>query len=349
MAIQRSFLFNLVVTNVKEPRDRNLKSQGSNLLNSLLIVRHLQKAKVIDNPFFKIAVILSLVCLITIIVIIAVVDPNRLKGPLQNDFEVRYQRSLTIKGPIRWSLFPLSWQASNITISNKLPHLNENEQLLIIKEIRLVPQLLASLFTGRLWLCVDLKDAHVNLARSKLEDSNWQNLLNWETTLQGLQQFLNASKKKSRIVICGLTLEKGSLKLQDEMSGKNCLIQDITLQTSDLLKGILGKSAPLFFSFKIDDTSENTVKNIEFKANWELGPFYQSLKIHDIDFTVSQTAKTVPATQLAIEKKMAENPNPKVLTKLSGELEIVDSNNAPLIEGRIKAAKLDSRATFIIL
>ncbi len=272
------------------------------------------------------------------------VDPNRLKEPLQNDFEARYQRSLTIKGPIQWSLFPLSWQASHVTISNKLTNLNE--QFLTIKEIRLVPQLLASIFTGRLWICVEMKDMHLNLERSKFAESNWQNLFNWETSIQELQKTLNSSQKRSRIVLCGLTIEKGSIQLQDEMSGKNCLIKNLSLKTSDLLKGILGKSAPLSLSFQMDDDIENTVKTIDLKANWELGPFYQRMKVHDIDFTVSMAAKPIPDAHLAVEKDSEEFKAPQVLTKLSGELEIVDSNNAPHIEGRIKAQKLDLSPLF---
>lgn len=296
------------------------------IVRHLLIVQHLQKVNILNNYFFKIVATLTLVCLITIIVIIAAVDPNRLKEPLQNDFKAQYHRSLSIKGPIRWNLFPLSWQASKVTISNKLTNLNKqflNEQFLTVKEIRLVPHLLASIFTGRLWVSVELKEVHLNLERSKFAESNWQNLFNWETIVQELQKTLNTSTSKTRshIVLCGLAIEKGSIQFQDKVSEKKCLIKDISLKTSALLKGILGKSTPLSLSFQVDDDTENTFKTIALKANWELGSFYQRLKIHDIDFTVSMTTKPIPDAHLAVGKVSLENKAPQVLTKLSGELE----------------------------
>ena len=247
--------------------------------------------------------------LISIIGIITLVDPNQFKDYIRKQISLSTGRALTINGPIYWYLDPgLSVEFYDVSLGNAPTFSGE---FFTIKKARFEAKPW-TILSGKLFVDVQLQGLQLNLTRNIAGLSNWADLQ--KTFLE------KKHSKKPFFLPYSITLEDASLNWHDASADRQIKISQFDLAAKKLPVGIAGFPIPITATFHLEDLSQNHVGNLALNAEWCFNE-KQQLAIQNVKLTAN-----------------LQDYRPLILT---GELNIQDFKNIPLIQGKFQAFNID--------
>jgi len=192
--------------------------------------------------FLKLASITFALLFVSVVLAIAIIDPNDYKQEIQEQVKNKLNRDLLIAGDIGWSFYPVLGFASGEVILKNSPEFEETT-LVTIKEAAVSINILP-LITGKLEIGeVILDGAEFNLITNKDGLSNLDNLhpidaVNTNETIENTTPTEDKVKEKtsesssnsylSQIALSGITITNAKLQISDHQKGE---YQQIAIQS----------------------------------------------------------------------------------------------------------------------
>ena len=196
--------------------------------------------KVIKNLFYTIFLLVFLM-VIGLSAMVLLVDPNKFKDTLSNQFYIKTGQKLVIKGNLSWRLFPwLGLQVHDVQLNTSNSF--SNSSLATLQEADLSLKLLPLLDRKITLGTITLNGVTINLIKNSDGTTNWQN-------------FFSASKNPSTnfsykptsgplpltLSISNVKLTHVNIFLTDKTKNQNIALTDINFRSHDLT---LGKTLP---------------------------------------------------------------------------------------------------------
>ena len=181
--------------------------------------------------------IIALIIVIGIVLLVTVVNPNDFKPQISQAVQKYTGQSLSIKGKIHWTFFPLlGLKVNNVDLANP-PGFDQSSFASIGEAdigVRLLP-----LFTGHIELGrVKLKDTIINLIKNEAGRKNWQTLINTKTKSSSTQaNALEQPSKTKTFIVTSINIDNANINYIDEQTGKNLSVIGLTLISKDIEPG----------------------------------------------------------------------------------------------------------------
>lgn len=253
--------------------------------------------------FFGLFFGLILLAVIAVAVLPLFVDENMVKEEISSRFENRTGQTLSINGPLDWSVFPwVGIKLADVQIGSA-PGFGD-KPLAAVRELD-VKVGVKPLFEKKIMVdTVLLKGVRLNLHKNKEGRVNWEGLANAAAGTEKKAEPAPSEGKDQlqvsdfEIKLKGIELEDVSLHFNDEQEGISVKLDDLAVKTGEL---VADTPVPLRVSFKLKNSKP--VLELDFKMS--------------TDMTFSKNFQRLDLAALAIELDAAGEGLPAQGVKLS--------------------------------
>ncbi len=211
----------------------------------------------------RIAMVISAIILLTVItaiVLVTFISPNRFKPMIIEQVQINTGRQLVIDGELSWSFFPyLGLKAGHMSLSNPAGF---NQKIFAEIDqasmgVKLLPLLTSQIETSGLVL----KGVKLNLIKNAANETNWRifEKKSDNTTSKTMGAF--------SLAIPSVDVTNVQVNWTDETSKTSATISDLELNAKNIS---LNDSFPVSTQFKFASTTNNLAGNFSLKGNVNL-------------------------------------------------------------------------------
>jgi uncharacterized protein involved in outer membrane biogenesis len=292
------------------------------------------------NWILKFVLAIVMVVIVIMLGVYFFVDPNQFKETIANRVQAQTGHVLTLEGPLSWSFSPvLSLRLNNISLENQAPFTNK---LLQTKTIEAGVSW-ESLFSGKLFLNLTVKDLNLHLEKNSKGVANWDNLVNKlsqekvEAKNNTHSSTPNSDEKTTpdnsesafKILLSGLKVENANISFKDQLKNKQYNIKQLDLSADHLLKGALGIPSAISLNFVLTDPNQQILAKINLKGDVALNMPNDELNI----------------TNASLNAESADGKS----SLITGEAVIKDLNKKISVTGTLESKNLDIKPWLQIL
>lgn len=245
---------------------------------------------------------------LSLVAVVTLLDPNQLKGSLEEKINQKTGQQVSIHGPIFWQFDPgFSLELHDVSLNTHL----KSKETFNAQKVRLEPRLW-SLLSGKLGFDLEIDGLHIFIHRSI---PSWQ-----EIQAFFLPHFLAIT----HVVPYNIKIDNAILHWQDPFKKEQIEIKDVNFSATRLLSGFKGSRVPVSASFTLENVEKNEPYLFSFNAEWSLNHPSKQTKI------------------LAIQNvNLSFHSNHLSPTTTNGQIAIHFSENEPIAEGDFNILNLD--------
>lgn len=294
--------------------------------------------------FFGLIIGLVLLAVIAVVVLSLVVDENMVKENISTKFESATGQTLSINGPLNWSVFPwVGIKLADVQLGNA-PGFGDEPMAAVQKldvKVGIKP-----LFEKKIAVdTVVLKGVRLNLRKNKDGIGNWEGLVKAgegkgekaaPESRAGSEEPFNISDFE--ISLKGIELEDVSLHFDDEQEGVSVKLDDLAVKLGELVPDT---PVPLRISFKLENAKP--VMKLDFKMSTDMNfsKDFQRLDLAALAVDLDAAGEGLP--EEGVKLAMATNVG---LDRKQGVLALSDLSVSGLnvdVTGDLSVTELDSK------
>ncbi|SPU51547.1 AsmA family protein [Bordetella trematum] len=265
-------------------------------------------------------VVLVLVAIVGLAIFLLTFDPNAYKYKLEELVQERYQRTLTIDGPIEMSLFPrLGLSAQGVSLSE----VDSDQAFASIDSLRLAVAVWPLLSNNLVVDHVAINGFKARIVREKNGHFNFENLVGGPVqstavpanaaegavgmiagATQALTSGTASAPRSMQIDIAGLDLKDGEVQLEDAMSGMGVSLMQLNANTGRVT---FDQPFDVSLSARLKGTEPAVDAGLTGQALLRLNPAGKRYSAQKMDLRMEGQLPGAQAKSLALRGNLAFN------------------------------------------
>jgi len=300
--------------------------------------------------FFALVLGLILLAVIAVLVLPLFVDENMVKETISTHFENNTGQTLSINGPLNWSVFPwVGIKLADVQVGSALGF--GDKPLAAVQELD-VKIGVKPLFEKKIAVdTVVLKGVRLNLRKNKDGKVNWEGLASAaegkekkaEPTGEGKQDQIKLSDFE--IKLKGIELEDVNLHFDDEQEGVSVKLDDLAVKVGEL---VADTPVPLRVSFKLKNNKPVLELDFTMSTDMNFTGDFQRLDMAALAVELNVAGEGLPtqgvkldmAANVGLDKKqgvftLSELSLSGFNVDVTGDLSVTELNSKPKLEAKL--------------
>ncbi|WP_456405228.1 AsmA family protein, partial [Thiolapillus sp.] len=298
-----------------------------------------------------IGLILGVVLLAVVVVLVVplFVDENMVKDKISTEFENRTGQTLSLNGPLNWSVFPwVGIQLSDVQVGSapgfgELPFAAVQE---LDVKVGVKP-----LFEKKIAIdTVVLKGVRLNLRKNKEGRVNWEGLAaaggeSGKAAQPEEKEPEQQAGSDFEVHLKGVELKDVSLHFDDEQEGVSVKLDDLALEVGELQPGT---PVPVRLSFKLENNQPVMKLDFNMSTDMNFSKDYQRVDLAALAVDLNAAGEGLPAqgVKLALVANVGLDNKQGVLAlsdlsisglnvDITGDLSVTELNSNPRLEAKL--------------
>ncbi|WP_456377166.1 AsmA family protein [Thiolapillus sp.] len=301
--------------------------------------------------FFGLVFGVILLAVIALVVATMVVDENAVKEKISAQFESTTGQTLSLNGPLNWSVFPwVGIKLADVQIGSA-PGFGD-EPLAAVQKLDVKVGIMPLLEKKVAVDTIVLKGVRLNLRKNKDGRTNWEGLAaaGEDKEKQTAPESKPGGEEPSQldgfqIQLKGIELEDVSLHFADEQEGMSIKLDDLAVKVGELVPE---KPVPLRVSFKLENTKPVMKLDFALSTDMTFSKDYQRLDLAALAVDLNAAGEGLPEQgvklALAANVRLDNQQGALAVSDLSvsglnvdvtGDLSVTGLNAKPKVEAKL--------------